>query len=286
MTEEDAMTAIANVEMASLWDGEEGDDWTDNADYYDATGEWIVRRWDVEVEIHPTDRVLDVGCGTGRSSRDAARRAQAGTVLGVDLSARMLDEARRRSRLDGLTNIEFRQADAQVHEFEPGVNDLAISVFGAMFFNDPTAAFVNIVRSIRPGGRLASLSWQPFERNEWLAVMFDALADGRDIPPPPSGAPGPFGLADREFVERILHTAGLVDVQLVPIEEPMWFGRDGDDAWGYVSGMGIVKGLTETLDVDARNAALDRLRQDVEAHATDDGVLMGSAAWLAIARKP
>ena len=279
------MTAIANVEMASLWDGEEGDDWTDNADYYDATGEWIVRRWDAEVEIHKTDRVLDVGCGTGKSSRDAARRAPAGTVLGVDLSARMLEEARRRSRLDGLTNIEFRQGDAQVHQFELGVTDLAISVFGAMFFNDPTAAFVNIARSLRPGGRLASLSWQPYERNEWLTIIFDALTTGRDIPPPPSGAPGPFGLADREVIERILQTAGLVDVQLIPIEEPMWFGHDGDDAWGYVSAMGIVKGLTETLDVDARNAALDRLRKKIEANATNDGVLIDSAAWLAIARK-
>lgn len=280
------MTAIANVEMAALWDGEEGDDWTDNADHYDATGEWIVRRWDAEVEIHETDRVLDVGCGTGKSSRDAARLAQAGTVLGVDLSARMLEEARRRGRLDGLTNIEFHQGDAQVHQFEPGVNDLAISVFGAMFFNDPTAAFVNIARSLRPGGRLASLSWQPFERNEWLTVILDALAAGRDIPPPQHGVPGPFGLADRESVERILQSAGLVDVQLIPIEEPMWFGRDADDAWGYVSGMGIVKGLTETLDVDARNAALDRLQKKIEAHATNDGVLIDSAAWLAIARKP
>ena len=280
------MTAIANVEMAALWDGEEGDDWTENADRYDATGQLIIPRWEAEVAIHPTDRVLDVGCGTGSTTRDAARRAHAGTVLGVDLSARMLEEARRRSRLDGLTNIEFHKADAQVHPFEPGVNDLVISVFGAMFFNDPTAAFVNIASSMRPGGRLATLSWQPFDRNEWLTVMFDALADGRDLPTPPSGSPGPFGLADRDFVERILHTAGLADVRVLPIEEPMWFGHDPDDAWEYVSGMGIVKGLTEALDDDARNAALARLRKNVEAHATDDGVLMGSASWLATARKP
>lgn len=280
------MTAIANVEMAALWDGEEGDDWTDNADRYDATGQFIVPRWEAEVAIHPTDRVLDVGCGTGSLTRDAARRAHAGTVLGVDLSARMLEEARRRSRLDGLTNIEFHQADAQVHAFEPGVNDLVISVFGAMFFNDPTAAFVNIVRSMRPGGRLASLSWQPFERNEWLTVMFDALADGRDLPTPPSGAPGPFGLADSDSVEGILHAAGLVDVQMISVEEPMWFGHDPDDAWEYVSGMGIVKGLTQSLDDEARKTALARLRKIVDAHETDDGVLMGSAAWIASARKP
>jgi len=130
------------------------------------------------------------------------------------------------------------------------------------------------------------LSWQAFDCNEWLTVMFDALADGRDLPTPPSGAPGPFGLADRGSVERILHKAALVDVHMIPIEEPMWFGSDPEDAWEYVSGMGIVKGLTASLDDDARRAALDRLRTNVDAHAGDDGVLMGSAAWLCIARKP
>ena len=84
---------------------------------------------------------------------------------------------------------------------------------------------------MRAGGRLATLSWQPFESNEWLTVMFDALAVGRDLPTPASGTPGPFGLADRDFVEGILHTAGLADVQMIPIQEPMWFGRDPDDAW-------------------------------------------------------
>ena len=147
------MVAIANVEMAAIWDGEEGDEWTENADRYDATDRWIARRFEAEVPIEPTDRILDIGCGTGKSTRDAARRAWSGSVLGVDLSSRMLDDARRRSEHDGLHNVEFLLADAQVHPFEPNAYDLAISVFGAMFFADPVAAFSNIRRSLRPGGR-------------------------------------------------------------------------------------------------------------------------------------
>ena len=130
-------------------------------------------------------------------------------MLGVDLSSRMLDDARRRSAHEGLTNVEFLRADAQVHPFEPGAYDLAISVFGAMFFADPVAAFANIGRSLRPGGRIAFLAWQRFEDNEWLTAIFDALAAGRDLPTPQPGSPGPFGLADPDAVTTILRDAGL-----------------------------------------------------------------------------
>ena len=278
------MVAIANVEMAAIWDGEEGDEWTENADRYDATDQWIGKRFEAEVVIEPTDRVLDIGCGTGKSSRDAARRASSGSVLGVDLSSRMLDDARRRSAEEGLTNVAFLQADAQVHRFESSTYDLAISVFGAMFFADPVAAFANIGRSLRPDGRIAFLAWQRFEDNEWLTAIFDALAAGRDLPAPQAGSPGPFGLADPHAVATILHAAGFVDDVLTSLTEPILVGADAEGAWAFVSEMGLVHGLTEGLDHEAKTRALRALRQTIDAHETSDGVLFRSAAWLITAR--
>jgi SAM-dependent methyltransferase len=279
-------TPIANTEMAAIWDGEEGDEWTENADRYDATDRFIGARFEAEVAIEPTDRVLDVGCGTGKSSRDAARRAHHGSVLGVDLSSRMLEEARRRSQLEGVTNVQFVRGDAQVHPFDAAAHDLAISIFGGMFFHQPVTAFANIARSVRPGGRLAMLSWRQFRENEWLTAIFDSLAAGRDLPTPSAGSPGPFGLADRASVTALLTEAGLTAVELVPIDEPMWLGPDIDDAWVFVSSMGVVRGLVDGLDDDARERALDRLRRRVSDCQTGDGVLMGSATWLITAQRP
>lgn len=279
------MVAIANVEMAAIWDGEEGDEWTENADHYDACGRWIERRFDAEVPIEVTERVLDVGCGTGKSTRDAARRATAGSVLGVDLSARMLADARRRSVEEGLANVEFLQADAQVHRFESGAYGLAISVFGAMFFADPGAAFANIGRGLRPGGRIALLAWQPFEDNEWCTAIFGALAAGRDLPRPPVGSPGPFGLADPDTVSALLHRAGYVEDAVTSLTEPMWMGADAADAWAFLSAMGFVRGLTDGLDEGTKARAMGNLRQTLEAHETHEGVVLGSAAWVFTARK-
>lgn len=280
------MLTIANVEMAKAWDGEEGDQWTEYADFYEAAG---TRIWDRVLEISPiapADRVLDVGCGTGVSTRAAGHLASAGAVLGVDLSARMLEEAKRRARAEGLTNVEFLQGDAQVHPFEPQSFDLAISDFGAMFFAEPVAAFRNVAAALRPGGRLGLVTWQEMVKNEWLMAIRGALAAGRDLPAPPTGAPGPFGLADANDVRRILDEAGFGEVELEPVHEPMCFGADADDAWNFVGNMGIVHWLSSGLDDATKAQVMADLRALVVAHDTGDGVLFDSAAWVVTARKP
>lgn len=279
------MVAIANVEMAKMW-ADEADEWITNADRYDATDHWINERFEAETVIRSRDRVLDIGCGTGKSSRAAAYRAHDGSVLGVDLSSRMLDDARRRSADEGLTNVEFLLADAQVHPFDPGSFDVAISVFGAMFFADPLAAFTNIRRSLHPGGHIAFLAWQRFEHNEWLTTLFDALAAGRDVPAPAAGAPGPFGLADAEAVTTLLREAGFVDAHMTSISAPIWLGATATEAWAFVTEMGFVRGITDGLDDQSREQALNELHRRLLANERADGVLLASAAWLITARHP
>src|SRR3954471_12426338 len=108
---------IANVDMANAWNGEEGDQWTQFAEEYDTSMRSIWARFLETDPIAPADRVLDIGCGNGQSTRGAARLAGDGWALGVDLSESMLAEARRRASAERLTNVEFLRADAQVHGF-------------------------------------------------------------------------------------------------------------------------------------------------------------------------
>lgn len=275
---------LANAEMIRAWDGEEGERWTRDADRYESTGPGYGRRLLGAAGISEGSRVLDVGCGTGAISRDAARVVGSGSVLGVDLSSRMIERARERARDQGLGNVSFLRADAQVHPFSAGSFDIAVSSFGAMFFEDPVAAFRNIGGALRPRGRLAMLAWQELAANEWLTSIRQALAAGRDLPTPPAGAPGPFGQADPGQVRRTLSDAGFDDIEIAATSEPLRFGRDPDDAWSFVRNLGIVKGLTEGLDDRALEAALAELRQVLVAHHSGDGVMFGSAAWLITAR--
>lgn len=75
-------------------------------------------------------------------------------------------------------------------------------------------------------------------------TIFDALAAGRDLPTPAPGDPGPFGLADPEAVTTLLRDAGFADGRLTSFSEPMWLGASADEAWTFVSDMGLVRGLT------------------------------------------
>ncbi|MGH8833576.1 MAG: class I SAM-dependent methyltransferase [Actinomycetes bacterium] len=126
-------------------------------------------------QLQPGERVLDVDCGFGASTLDAAERvAPSGRVVGVDISTAMLEPARQRVAADGVDNVELLHADAQVHRFENESFDVIISRFGVMFFDDPQAAFTNLARALRPGGRLAFVCPQDPLKSEWVAVALGA----------------------------------------------------------------------------------------------------------------
>jgi SAM-dependent methyltransferase len=276
---------IENVDQAKAWNGVEGEAWAANQDRFDDAVRGYEARLLEAAAVSQSARVLDIGCGCGQSTRDAGRTASSGHALGVDLSIPMLERARELARAEGLTNVTFEQADAQVHPFGSDAFDLAISRFGVMFFDDPVAAFANIGRSLGPGARIALLAWQPLECNEWLGELRTALAMGRTLPAPPVGAPGPFGLADPDAVRRILGEAGYRDVDVVGVSESFHAGADAEDAYDFVSRIPLVRGMLQDLDDATARRALDRLRATLAAHDTPAGVHFGSCAWLVTAAR-
>ncbi|MFW3172438.1 class I SAM-dependent methyltransferase [Geodermatophilus sp. CPCC 206100] len=273
-----------NTEQARAWNGDEGARWSASADRYDDALRAHHPAFMAAAGLTATDAVLDVGCGNGRTTLDAARTAARGSALGVDLSGPMLEVARARARAEGLTNVTFTRADAQVHPFPPAAFDVALSRTGAMFFADPVAALANVGRALRPRGRLVLLTWQPLDRNEWIAASMTALAAGRDLPLPPAGRPGPFGLSDPARIRAVLAAAGFSDVEVQPQERPLYLGRDAAEAERFA--LGQLGWLLEPLDPADREGALGALRESLAAHVTPDGVAYGSAGWLVIAARP
>jgi SAM-dependent methyltransferase len=235
--------------------------------------------------VQGRDRVLDIGCGTGQTTRQAARTAQAGSALGIDISAPAIGRARELARAERLGNVTFARANAQVRRFPQERFDLAISRFGTMFFDDPGAAFANIRRALRPAGRLVMMVWQAHERNEWDVAIHQSLGAAGEPVTFPSGGPDPFSLADPPTVTQILEVAGFADVTFTDVCEPVYYGPGVAAALDWVRGFTCTSKILKRLDPAAAARAVRRLRETLAVHLSDDGVWFSSRAWIVTARR-
>jgi len=269
-----------NVGQLRDWDGEHGAYWAEHADTYEASAARYQPALLSAIGAQPGERVLDVGCGSGRLALDVVNGTPGATAVGVDLSSAQLDIARARV---GDLPVEFVQADAQVHDFGRAAYDVVASRTGTMFFADPAMAFVNLARATRPGGRLAILVWRGIDANEWLREFMGAIRRVLPMEPPPADAPGPFAQSDPSVVRGIFEDAGWRDVAFVAHDEPMLFGPDADRATTFM--VGQMAWLFAKLDLDGKRRAEANLHDVMAAHQSADGVQLGSGAWLITARR-
>ncbi|HEX5116366.1 MAG TPA: methyltransferase domain-containing protein [Pseudonocardiaceae bacterium] len=226
-----------NTHQNEAWNGYEGQHWADEHERWSVTLASGNQPLFAAARIGATDRVLDIGCGTGETTRLAAQAAAGGSVLGVDISAPMLRRARELSSAAGLRNVAYERCDAQVFPFAAQVFDVAISRNGVMFFTDPVAAFANIRRALRPDGTLAfTCAGTLAADSEMLAVMH-ALATAAPRPEPPAKAADAQvvdSLGDPAHTRRVLEDAGYQDISVEPFLGIFDIGEDVDDAAAFV----------------------------------------------------
>jgi SAM-dependent methyltransferase len=272
----------SNAEQREYWNSEEGAVWVREQDRYDEMlAPFTVALLDAAAP-GSSDTVLDIGCGTGGTAIGAARLAADGQATGIDISAPMIDGARRRAEREGVTNVTFALRDAQADPLGTDV-DLALSRFGVMFFDDPVAAFSNVQRSLAPAGRLAFVCWQPLLVNEWMTVPALAVAEHVPLPEPPApGAPGPFSFGDPDHVRAVLDAAGFGNVTVDAHETSLLLGGVGsvESAVTFLRSTGMGRTLLSTAPADVVDRALDGVRAAIAPHHDGDGVRMQSATWI------
>jgi SAM-dependent methyltransferase len=211
------LSAVANETESKRWNDERWtESWPCREKLTDAVSPFVL----AAAAPGPGQNVCEIGCGGGALSITLATAvAPDGEVVGYDISAPLLALAARRAAEAGMANVRFVETDVQMGEWDEPPADLAVSQFGVMFFDEPTAAFTAIRRHLVPGGRFVFACWQGVEHNPWhLGTSLRGL-----VPPPRTPAPGkspvgPFALGDDEYVRELLEGAGFGVVHGAPHE--------------------------------------------------------------------
>jgi SAM-dependent methyltransferase len=202
------MTAPAiNPTSAEGWRGSRGEAWLVALDGYEtmlrALGEALLER----ATLLPGQSVLDIGCGGGWTSREAARMVGAqGEVHGIDIAPMLIDEAR--ARAAQITHLAFHCADAASDPLPIEPADRMISRLGVMFFADPPSAFARLRKLLKSGGQLDWAVWAPAADNPWMGGVRPIVERHVTLPPVAPDAPGPFSLAEPAKLQSALLDAG------------------------------------------------------------------------------
>ncbi len=219
------MTNLPNSEQAEFWSEGGGLDWITFDTQLDELFASVNSALVDCAAPKPTDLILDIGCGTGATTRDFAARAQ--HAHGIDISTTMLAHAQKSAP----PNTTFTRADAQTEPLLAAHYDHLVSRFGVMFFENPVTAFTNLRQTLKSNGCLTMACWAPFKQNPWFTIPRFIATDLLGFPPSHDPyAPGPFAFADTDYTLNILTEAGFTNPKVETRDIPLSLSGDAKNA--------------------------------------------------------
>lgn len=274
-----------NADQIAYWNGPAGQHWVDRQKMQDIVlapiSEILIERANAKVG----ERIVDVGCGCGATSLALAQKVgPSGNILGVDISAAMLNRARQVAPA-GLP-VRFALADATVYPFEQANFDLVVSRFGVMFFAEPTLSFANLHRALRRSGRVAFACWrEPRENPFFMVPLQAAYKHAPKLPQLGPDDPGPFSFASAERVRRILSGAGFQDVAMEPCNLSLDIAVGGgvEAAVQSTLEIGPVSRALAEQSPAVITAATNSIREALEPFVLDQTVYLPAAIWIVTA---
>ena len=269
-------------DQIAYWNGVGGKHWVEEQARTDIMLAPIAEALLARAKAQPGETVLDVGSGCGDTSIELARHVlPGGRVVGLDVSAPMVALAKKLS--GARDNLEFIVADAATHPFAAPFADLLISRFGVMFFGDPTAAFANLRKALKPNGRIVFACWRKFDENPWMQVpLRAAYAHVPHLPQVGPEEPGPFSFADPDRVTRILTESGFTTPRLTPVDLMLDIAAGGglDQAMQQATTIGATSRALQDQPQAAFDAALGAIRLALTPYVKGGSVALPAAIWL------
>jgi ubiquinone/menaquinone biosynthesis C-methylase UbiE len=267
--------------LHQMWSAVAGG-WAEHADFADARGAVVTERMLELAALRPGDRVLELACGPGGVGLAAAQRiGPEGEVVISDVAAEMTAIATARASALGLGNVSTCELDIESIDEPDGSYDVAFCREGIMLVQDPVRAAGEILRVLRPGGRVVLTVWGSRQRNPWLGVVFDSVSAQLGAPVPAPGMPGPFSLDDPDRLEEVLSEAGLTGVAVGEVPTP-YHADSFDEWWTRTAALaGPLGQMLEALPEPTARALRARAREAIGVYETPFGLEIPGVSLIA-----
>jgi ubiquinone/menaquinone biosynthesis C-methylase UbiE len=270
-------------QQTKLWNGSAGHAWVEMQDLLDQLFRPFEDVLIDAVRAASGTQVLDVGCGTGRTTVAVAQIVgDEGCCTGVDISDPMIAAARLRAQRER-ARARFFCADAETYTFEPASFDTIISRFGVMFFDDPIQAFSNLRRAATPDGVVRFIAWRTAEENSFMTTAERAAAPLLpNLAPRRADAPGQFAFGDPRRVHTILEKSGWAEIDIQPVDVAC--SLPVEDLNAYLTRLGPVGLALQDVDERTRTQIIQTVRPAFDPYIKGSQVCFTAACWSVGAR--
>lgn len=232
-------------------------------------------------------RVLDVAAGAGEQSITTAKKVgTSGYVLATDISSNILEFAQQMAKQAGLNNIETQVLDGENLTLPDATFDSVISRVGLIYFPDQQRALKEMLRVLKPGGKVAAIVYSTPEKNKLFSVPVSIIRNRAKLPPPLPGQPGPFSLGAEGIIESAFSQAGFINVKSELVDSPLLLPSAKECVRFEKESFGALHQMMSTLSDSEKDSVWNEIEEELKKFETQNGFAGPCEMVVAVGEKP
>jgi ubiquinone/menaquinone biosynthesis C-methylase UbiE len=252
--------------------------------------QWLGKATDKMLEmagIAGGHRVLDIAAGAGEQSITVAKKVgPSGYVLATDISANILEFAKQMAKQAGVNNIETKVMDGENLTLEDKTFDAVISRVGLIYFPDQQRALKEMLRVLKPGGKVAAIVYSTPEKNKFFSVPISIIRNRANLPPPLPGQPGPFSLGAEGIIEKAFSQAGFTNVESTLIDSPLTLPSAKEFIRFAKESFGALHQMMSSLSGSEKESVWEEIEKELQSFETGKGFTGPCEMIVAVGEKP
>jgi SAM-dependent methyltransferase len=231
--------------------------------------------------------VLDIAAGAGEQSITTAKKVgPLGEVLATDISSNILEYAKKMAEQNGLSNIKTKVMDGENLTLEDEIFDAVISRVGLIYFPDQQRALKEMLRVLKPGGKIAAIVYSTPEKNKFFSIPVSIIRNRAKLPPPLPGQPGPFSLGAEGVLEKAFEQAGFINVKSELVDSPLQLPSASECVQFEKESFGALHQMMSNLSNAEKEAIWEEIERELQTFESEGGFTGPCEMIVAVGEKP